>query len=68
MFIAPTVGVRFWNLSLSVTGNGRSDFIFVATRRSLRRISMSILEGEGFLYAIRLKANADSPASVLLIY
>ena len=41
MFIAPAVGVRFWNLSLSVTGNGRSDFIFVATRRSLRRISMS---------------------------
>jgi len=37
MFIAPMVGVRFWNLSLSVIGNGTCAAIFEVTPPSLHR-------------------------------
>ena len=58
IFIAPTVGVRFWNLSLSVTGNGRSRLYFRGDAAFASPDIYEFLEGEGFLYAIRLKANA----------
>ena len=54
---APTVGVMFWNPSLSVTGDGTCAAIFEVTPPLPHLTSMSFLEAEGFLYAIRLPKN-----------
>ena len=51
-----TVGVRFWNRSLSVIGNGTSP-LFRGDAAFAAPDIYEFLESEGFLYAIRLPKN-----------
>ena len=55
---ALTDGGIFWNLSLSVTGNGTCAATSEGDAAFAAPDIYEFLEAEGFLYAIRLKANA----------
>ena len=57
MSTVPTVGVRFWNRSLSVIGNGTCAATSEGTLAFAAPDIYEFLESEGFLYAIRLPKN-----------
>ena len=57
MSTVPTVGVRFWNRSLSVIGNGTCAATSEGTPPFAAPDIYEFLESEGFLYAIRLPKN-----------
>ena len=57
MSTVPTVGVRFWNRSLSVIGNGTCAATSEGDAAFAAPDIYEFLESEGFLYAIRLPKN-----------